>query len=381
MGHARLLCIGLALTAVAVTAVGVESPVPWEGGGSPAALRRSHAEEGFVAGALVDLPTPTLRGRRGRESRVDEGSHPTGGALESSRRPATRRDAKAAQEVRIHVQCGRAYQARDEHDAARKEYEKALAVLSWYADLPDAGITADHLRALIDGARSRAVAAEDAPNLEESRAVLEVLRSYRVRSLDWEAADLDHVAAYVRAATGLDVVLSPEVRRVALDDVEISLELDDVTVQTFLDLVTEPYDLRWVPEDGRVRIRTRDELEAGLSIRYLDVKDLVDRTEESPAEAAPSAGETSWCDVVPDGDLQRAVVELVRDAIGGAAAWESPAALEIRNRILILRNDGATLDRVTALLDDVRRAGGLGPYLETYHWSTVTGAPPRSLDR
>ncbi|MFV1958694.1 MAG: hypothetical protein ACC662_04705, partial [Planctomycetota bacterium] len=53
------------------------------------------------------------------------------------------------------------------------------------------------------------------------------------------------------------------------------------------------------------------------------------------------------------------LVELIRETIGGADAWEDPASLETRNGIIIARNTSQVLDQVAALLDELRANSGL----------------------
>ncbi len=106
-------------------------------------------------------------------------------------------------------------------------------------------------------------------------AIVTTLETKRVKGLNWgEGTDLDQVVSYLRTITGLNFFITPKVRAEVYDEVEIDLQLDDVSVRTVLDLITEPYELKWSPENGVVKIATKDEVRGDMYIRYFDIKDL-----------------------------------------------------------------------------------------------------------
>lgn len=506
MGHGLVPSIGVALAAIATAAAGVGTLGPGEADEprtSPS-LERVEVEPRVEESCV--LHAPRLRGRR-RHRLGSRDQRPVMAAIRDAQdlREATHHievesRAKAAAEVRDHVERGLTHEGMQSFDAAVTEYRKALSILSWYSDQRDFGVTTDRVRDMIGYVERKALVHEHVSRRERIRAaqmeqesigererrlrerltffdeahrafrrgeyvlareyarrillldpqnadaeqliaishdaqherheaasrhlfddkwkavfadlhcgtviatvdfpedwlggiasqarddgdtdpkddevVRELLRSRRVRDVSWEATSLDQVTAYLRTLTGVPVVLSPEVRCVAPGVVEITLDLDDVTIEVVLDLITEPYALRWVVEDGHLQIHTVNERERGLAIRFVDIADL-----EAQADHPATDSVFPEPDAATDGplgiDRKRALVTLIRDAIGGAADWEEPGALEIRNQVLILRGDPPTIERVMALLEDVRRAGGLGTYLKCYRWSTVTGAPPR----
>ncbi len=57
-------------------------------------------------------------------------------------------------------------------------------------------------------------------------------------------------------------------------------------------------------------------------------------------------------------------MDLIRETIGGETAWEDPATIEVRNRIIIARNTPRILEQVESLLDDLRANSGLLVNLE-----------------
>jgi hypothetical protein len=336
MGRAFVLVGGLAVAAVLSTVADATWSADAGAGDRTAELRRGAVEE-FVAGPVVAHEPPVLRGPRSRVG-ADRRS-PAGG------------DGRVAAET-----------------------GSSVAAPPCAADW----------RELIAAARSGS--GPDEP-LEDA-AVIERLESRRAEDLSWDGADLVEVVAWLRTASDLDIRLTPAVGYVAFDEIAVTLDVDDVALRTVLDLVTEPHELCWVVKDGRVKIATKDEASGGLAFRYFDVMDLLPRVESLAGDSLVPPREPFEPPepVEPPGiDLERAVLDLIRETTGGAAAWERPAVLEIKNRIVIARSDPRTLDRVGALVEaliaEVEATGGLDAYLETRRWSTVAGAPPRSLLR
>lgn len=347
MGRRVALSAGLALTVgIWMAASGVWPPHARDEA-APGDLRSGQAAKGYVAGPVVELPPASLGGRQERRTR-------SGWLMPQALMAVRWRSLRVAM------------QSEDDPDAVVQFPE------DWLDGIPQHTPRADR--------------DEPAENDAGTAAILTTLDSKRVKGLTWEAANLDQVVEYLRTITGLDFLITPKVRGEAFGEVEISLDADDVTVRTVLDLVTEPYDLRWTPKNGVVTITTKDELAGDLYLRYFDLKDLEPAIEASPAPAitlasSPTALEPTDTREPAWVDSDEAVVAFIRETVGDAAAWEAPAVLEIRHRILIARNTAALLDRVQALLDDIRATDGLRTRLANHRWNTFTGAPPRAQDR
>ncbi|MHC5010365.1 MAG: hypothetical protein ACYTG6_05355 [Planctomycetota bacterium] len=118
-----------------------------------------------------------------------------------------------------------------------------------------------------DEAAAEAVAALDETALRrlfaELRSQIEIraaLEKKRVQGLVWEDADLDTAFTYLTTVTGFRFALSEKARVEKFDEIVVSLHLDDVSVRTVLDLLSEPYGLTWAPQNGVVTFFTVDEL-------------------------------------------------------------------------------------------------------------------------
>jgi tetratricopeptide (TPR) repeat protein len=157
------------------------------------------------------------------------------------REEAVRRDAAAA-EVTAYVNRGRTLEAQEDYEGAIREYQNALAIVSWYANQDAFGMTADSLRDTIDRVRAKADASRRASREDQiRRAQIE-----RERDLAREReARLGRVRGYFTQADlayhrGEFATAREYARAVLRDDptncdarrlVEISLEAEHVALQ------------------------------------------------------------------------------------------------------------------------------------------------------
>ncbi len=175
----------------------------------------------------------------------------------------------------------------------------------------------------------------------------------RIQGLAWREASLDQIASYLRTVTGLNVYITPRVREEVFEEVMINLHLDDASVRTVLDLVTEPYDLAWRLAESVITIYKPDDRRAEMKLRYFDVKDLSVRLVHALAQEIPPD------ERVPEPQpifSEEALIELIRESIGSESVWEDPATIEVRNRIIIARNTPEILDTVQRFLSGLRES-------------------------
>ena len=164
-----------------------------------------------------------------------------------------------------------------------------------------------------------------------SQAAREILARKRIKGLDWEEQNLDQVLGYLRTITGVNFYLAPEAREERFDEVLISAQLDDISVETLLSrVITDPYDLTWDVREGIVWILTREQTDHELRLRYYDVKDLVvpiraDGTEGDPRRDGVDAARLD--------DLQASI----RKAVTPEQWTREDVTMEARHGILIVR--------------------------------------------
>jgi type II secretory pathway component GspD/PulD (secretin) len=200
---------------------------------------------------------------------------------------------------------------------------------------------------------------------ESRAAVMAVLTSKRVKGLTFTDANLDQVVQYLRTVTDLNFHITPKVRQTKFDDVKVNIPvLDNVSVAEVLNLVTEPNELRWEPRNGVVTIAMKDEVSGQLRLRYFDVKDLAVKianfrgadiylapsnyTPPEPPELPEPAP------IFPEESLGETIKQVV-----DPESWSvEGASLDIKNKILIAKNTSETLDKVQALLNELRTNSG-----------------------
>ena len=151
-------------------------------------------------------------------------------------------------------------------------------------------------------------------------------------------ATLDDVIAVVRAATGLEGILTPFVS--VRPPIGITTPtMGDVSVEELLTAILEPLDLQWRVRGGGVWISlTMDAAvpDHGQEHHYFDVHDLV--------AIAPDGSS-------PAGD---ALVERIRAEVDPDAWRAEGARLSMGSGVLVARARAATLDRVRAMLETER---------------------------
>lgn len=113
---------------------------------------------------------------------------------------------------------------------------------------------------------AKAVDAMDAKQLREVFYALrkhakmeEWLRKKRIKNLIWESATLDTAVMYLQTITGHNYYITPKVRTEKIEDISISLQIDDVSVRQLLDLITEPFGMTWGLRGGVVYVMTSEE--------------------------------------------------------------------------------------------------------------------------
>ena len=198
-----------------------------------------------------------------------------------------------------------------------------------------------------------------------NEAVMAVLRKKRVKGLVWEGANLDRAVEYLRVYTGLNFHVTPKVRDEKGEEIELQLQLDDVSVYNLLDVITSQYDLRWGPRGGVIYISMPDEVQETMKLDYYDVKDLAVAIQNFIGQdinlvpsnfAAPEPPELPEPEPIIAAEN---LMELIKATIGGEPAWEEPASIEPRNNILIVRNTPAIHAQISDLLRQLRANSGI----------------------
>lgn len=107
-------------------------------------------------------------------------------------------------------------------------------------------------------------------------------------------------------------------------------------------------------------------VESDWFTRYFDINDLLHPDDACGFEDVLVPGRSFPTEPTKISTFcsQEAVLTFIWETLGGGAAWEDPATIEVLNCIIIARSTPTILDSVQTLLDDIRASGGLPVFLE-----------------
>jgi Flp pilus assembly secretin CpaC/tetratricopeptide (TPR) repeat protein len=134
------------------------------------AMARGDIEAARAAyGRAIEVDPTNAEAREGWRSLAGGREGSVSDFFERTRREeAVRREAAAAQ-VKAYLDRGRALEAQEDFEGAIREYQAALAIVSWYANQDVFGVTSDSLRDTIDRVRAKADASRRAARENQIR--------------------------------------------------------------------------------------------------------------------------------------------------------------------------------------------------------------------
>ncbi|MFQ5845918.1 MAG: hypothetical protein ACE5JG_13120, partial [Planctomycetota bacterium] len=199
-----------------------------------------------------------------------------------------------------------------------------------------------------------------------------MLQTRRVGELSLKPGEitLEGAVEYLRSVTGENFVVSQKVRD-EKSDIELELEVKDVSVDQVLNLITEPHELAWKVRNGVVMVLDTTEAAEDLALQFYDVKDLVVRINDFPGAeinlfpsnyTPPEPEEFDEAEPPFNADQ---LIELIRQTIE-SDSWDSleGASLEAKNNILVVKTTRDIHRQVAQLLDDLRKHTGILVNLE-----------------
>ncbi len=223
------------------------------------------------------------------------------------------------------------------------------------------------------------VRADDDGSLEGLRKKLSAVSL----DLDLRGAPIDDAFAAVRDRSGLNLIVSSNLREVFADDgARLDLELRDVSAWGLLELLGELYEFEVAARDGVVVIQELGESLAGvpLTTRMHDVSDLVVPIRDFP-------GPVFWPSSLGDGsssgasggvalsfdDNEEAEVDLdvLIELVTGSLpedVWDRGASIVTTGRTLIVTLPPDAHRRVDAILGDLRRHAASRVSIEAQLW-------------
>jgi type II secretory pathway component GspD/PulD (secretin) len=189
--------------------------------------------------------------------------------------------------------------------------------------------------------------------------------------LEYEDADLADVVARFRAEGRINIVMSSAVRQA---DVKLTIAIGRVQLRQALNLVSNQTDLSWRVENGAVIIDEQDAAMGKNAItQVFQVADLLVNLRtfkgDEPRLSGDTTEERSRIELEePDIDEDPVTIEDLQEVIEAAVDPESWGqeghGITYRQQDLIVRNNPENIDRVEALLDDLRSSQGLTVSIE-----------------
>jgi hypothetical protein len=183
-----------------------------------------------------------------------------------------------------------------------------------------------------------------------------------VVSVDFEETPVQEVLEYLHAVSGLPLLLDPEV-----DEPEVNLTLNNVSVSTVLGILTHVLDLAWMRERGVVFISYREKIQARRAVvQCHDVRDLIIAVEDFPGPPGFwFDGMDGWEDMFDPEDEPMVLfdpdvlIELVVQRVG-YDTWDSLGfAISFMGGQLVISHVPEVHEQVAALLEELRELGTL----------------------
>jgi len=124
---------------------------------------------------------------------------------------------------------------------------------------------------------------------EKRQEVLRKLSSQRV-SLEFENMFLEEIVDYLRASTGLNIIIHQEVlQRYGEDELRFTIRLKNLRLKSALKLLLGMRDLTATYRDGVLVIVSQDSVHRGVVTRVYDVRDLLFRIRDFPGPSVELA--------------------------------------------------------------------------------------------
>ena len=197
---------------------------------------------------------------------------------------------------------------------------------------------------------------------EESDTVIKRRLDSMVLSVDFQDVSLAEAVSYLQEASGINIVISPEVRRLG-EDLRCSLKVRDLRLRSILTLMLDGARLHAVLEHGVVSIVTGENLKERVVLRLHEVRDLQLRIEDFPGPDLELNYEDEQVGVViiqalpPEpvftDDL---LLDLVRTMTGGNSWRENDnTGISIHNGRLVVTQTPEVQDQIALLLAKLRQ--------------------------
>jgi len=180
---------------------------------------------------------------------------------------------------------------------------------------------------------------------DSRRALLNTLQTRRI-SAKFESASLDDVVKYVRAASGINIVVQKHKIAKAggdADAIEISMKVRNITILNFLKLALEPNELGMATKGNILLITSKKAARGKPTLRLYSIAHLMVKIRDFPAPdinvyptnfEPPEAPEIEVHQAMESGEE---VAEMLRNFVG-ADTWDDEGiVLHVNSQTLFIR--------------------------------------------
>ncbi|HEV3343755.1 MAG TPA: hypothetical protein VG125_25505 [Pirellulales bacterium] len=184
-------------------------------------------------------------------------------------------------------------------------------------------------------------------------------------SLDFEQVSLDALLSYLAETTELDIVLDYKALTDAGigADTPVTIQVNNTTYKSALQLVLEPLDLTWVLHAGVVFVTSKTECENLLEAKIYDVSDLVDEGQ---------AGQINLQSLIEL--ITSCIAQTTWDEVGGPGAIKEYRLPRLQT--LVISQTREVHQEIASLLSDLRKLGRHAPWRDAISRSASTKLRP-----
>lgn len=186
-------------------------------------------------------------------------------------------------------------------------------------------------------------------------------------SLDFKDTNLAEVIDFLHEVTGINFVLSKEVREKAkAGELKVDVKLTDLPLKSALKLVLDMNGLTAVYRNGVLVIETKEERGKDVEMKMYDIRDLMMKIEDFPAptiELRETESDSLVVGIVvmPEPtshpfESSDQLVEIIRNATGGDSVWgRDGVSIDIQNGLLIVAQNAEVQKEIEQLIVSLRQ--------------------------
>lgn len=197
--------------------------------------------------------------------------------------------------------------------------------------------------------------------------VVSKLNSMKV-SVDFKDVSLEEALDFLRAFSGLNLVVDAEVhQKMSEDQLKLTLRVRDLLLKSVLKLMLNPKDLTATYKDGVILIVPKDKVDRNVVMQIYDVRDLLVKLQDfagpkvelvspSAATGGPLVGASFMLDEPRETLTEDFITDMVRSNTGDRSWDENPnASINLTNGMLIVSQSRRVHDEVKRLLNLLRQ--------------------------